>query len=94
MPRFRFDRPWRAIWRVATSDYLLGGVLLGIAIALFLEAAGADPGYVDTYNNLGFAYYLRGDVSLAEKYFKKALELDPGNAKAADNLRFMAEQKK
>lgn len=38
MPRFRFDRPWQTIWRIATSDYLLGAVLLGLALALFLAA--------------------------------------------------------
>jgi hypothetical protein len=38
MPRFRSDRPWQAIWRIATSDYLLGAVLLALALALFLAA--------------------------------------------------------
>jgi hypothetical protein len=38
MPRFRFDRPWQAIWHIATSDYLLGAVLLALALALFLAA--------------------------------------------------------
>jgi len=38
MPRFRFDRPWQTIWRIATSDYLLGAVLLALALALFLAA--------------------------------------------------------
>lgn len=38
MPRFRFDRPWQTIWRLATSDYLLGAVLLALALALFLAA--------------------------------------------------------
>ena len=38
MPRFRYDNPWQALWQIATSDYLLAAVLLGLAIA-FLFAA-------------------------------------------------------
>lgn len=36
--RFHFDNPWRLLWRGATSDQLLGGVLLVLALALFLAA--------------------------------------------------------
>lgn len=38
MPRFRFGDPWRVLWQIATSDYLLGGVLLALALALLLAA--------------------------------------------------------
>ncbi len=38
MPRFRSGDPWRALWRVATSDYVLGAVLLALALALVLAA--------------------------------------------------------
>ena len=38
MPRFRFDDPWRILWQTATSNYLLGGVLLALASGLFLAA--------------------------------------------------------
>lgn len=38
MPRFRFDDPWRILWKTATSDYLLGAVLLALAAGLFLAA--------------------------------------------------------
>jgi hypothetical protein len=36
--RLRFDNPWRLLWRGATSDKLLGCVLLALALALFLAA--------------------------------------------------------
>ncbi len=38
MPRFRFDDPWRVLWRMVSSDYLLGAVLLALALALLLAA--------------------------------------------------------
>jgi hypothetical protein len=38
MPRFRFDDPWRTLWRVSTSDVLLAGTLLALALALLLAA--------------------------------------------------------
>ena len=38
MPRFRFDDPWRVLWRILTSDIVLAAVLLGLALALFLAA--------------------------------------------------------
>jgi cytochrome c biogenesis protein ResB len=36
MSRFRSGDPWRALWQVATSDYVLGTVLLALALALIL----------------------------------------------------------
>jgi hypothetical protein len=38
MPRFRFDDPWRTLWRVSTSEVLLAGTLLALALALLLAA--------------------------------------------------------
>jgi cytochrome c biogenesis protein ResB len=38
MPRLRFDTLWRILWQVATSDYLLGIVLLTLALAILLAA--------------------------------------------------------
>jgi cytochrome c biogenesis protein ResB len=38
MPRFRLDDPWRISWQAITSDYLLGGTLVALALALILAA--------------------------------------------------------
>jgi hypothetical protein len=38
MLRFRSDDPWRLLWQLTTSDYLLGGALLTLALALLLVA--------------------------------------------------------
>jgi len=38
MPRIHFNNPWRALWQTMTSDYLLAGVLLVLALVLFLAA--------------------------------------------------------
>jgi len=35
---FFFDNPWRLLWRGVTSNHLLGGVLLALALALFMAA--------------------------------------------------------
>ena len=38
VPRLRLDNPWRTLWQLATSDYLLVAVLLVLASALLLAA--------------------------------------------------------
>jgi hypothetical protein len=38
MPRFRIYDPWRALWQIATSNYLLAVALLTLAVALLLAA--------------------------------------------------------
>ena len=56
------------------------------AIELFTEAANLDPDYAETYNNLGFAYFMKGDRERAKYYFNKVLEIDPNHEKARINL--------
>ncbi|MFH1995476.1 MAG: tetratricopeptide repeat protein [Candidatus Omnitrophota bacterium] len=60
--------------------------MLDEAIELFNEAIAIDPLYAETYNNFGYAYYKKGDRALAIRYFKKALEIDPGHERARANL--------
>jgi hypothetical protein len=38
MPRFHLDRPWRTLWGIATSGYLLATVLLVLALSLLVAA--------------------------------------------------------
>jgi tetratricopeptide (TPR) repeat protein len=66
-----------------------GGGDLDGAIELFLEALRLDPSNPETFNNLGFAYYRKGQVLKAKEYFEKAVEADPTDQKAAANLEFI-----
>ena len=38
MPRFRSNDPWRILWQVVTSNYLLVAVLLIMAVTVLLVA--------------------------------------------------------
>ncbi|MFH1995474.1 MAG: tetratricopeptide repeat protein [Candidatus Omnitrophota bacterium] len=62
---------------------------LDSAIGLFHKALELDPDSAETLNNLGFAFFQKGDLAGAEDYFRKALEKDPGHKKAAANLRYI-----
>jgi Flp pilus assembly protein TadD len=48
-------------------------------------------GTAQYYNNLGYSYLLRGDLSVALVNLKKAKQLDPGNPVVANNLRLLAD---
>lgn len=63
------------------------------AVELFKEAIGLDPDYAESYHNLGYAYYIKGEVKTAEEYFKKTLELDPSHKNARMNLDFIRENR-
>lgn len=53
-----------------------------------------DPDNAVAYNNLGSIYLIRGRLARAERYFKKALELDPKLADAEENLNSILKMKK
>ncbi|MFC1590543.1 tetratricopeptide repeat protein [Candidatus Omnitrophota bacterium] len=59
------------------------------SIIFFEGAVKAYPDHAETYNNLGFAYFLKKDHVRAEENFKKALEIDPGHERAKINLKTM-----
>jgi len=61
------------------------------SISLFAKAIEMDPGYAESYNNLGYLYYVMKDNKKARKYFKKALEIDPNFQKARDNLEYTSD---
>jgi len=56
------------------------------AIALFNEALALAPDDAETLNNLGYAYFLKGEIKRSEEYFRRTLEVYPGHEKARHNL--------
>lgn len=56
------------------------------AIAKLLKAVELDNQNPEIHNNLGMAYYFKGEKGQAFEHIKKALELDPKNADARVNL--------
>lgn len=55
-------------------------------VALWEATARASPAKARVWNNLGYARQLAGDVDLARQAYRRALELDPGYARAQVNL--------
>jgi Flp pilus assembly protein TadD len=56
------------------------------AIAHLKEAVGLAPKFAEAWNSLGVIAYQTRDYAQAEQYFRKALEVDPGNWTPALNL--------
>ena len=52
----------------------------------YFQIALRNTGYKLAYNNLGCAYFLRGDIELAQGIFKEALKLNPSYYEASNNL--------
>ena len=63
------------------------------AIAIFEKALKLDSENAETYNNLGFAYFMKKDYRDAETCFQKAIEIEPTHEKANKNLRFLQQYK-
>ena len=47
-------------------------------------------GTAQYYNNVGYSYMLRGNLTAALTNFRKAQKLDPDNAVIANNLQILA----
>lgn len=56
------------------------------ALTNLLHANEEAPNNPDILNNLGMAYYFKGDETLAIKCLKRTLELDPKNSDARANI--------
>ena len=59
------------------------------AIYFFDKATEIDTMYFQAYNNLGLAYERNGDKTLAKKYYKKALKINPEFDLAKKNLNYV-----
>jgi Flp pilus assembly protein TadD len=55
----------------------------------YRQAAELVGGRPELYNNLGYSYLLRGNLTRAREYFLKAYELDPANETIANNLELL-----
>lgn len=58
-----------------------------IAIGLFRLNADAYPASFNTWDSLAEGYLTKGDKKNARKYYKKSLELNPGNTNATEKLK-------
>lgn len=56
------------------------------ALTSLLKANAIETDNSEILNNLGMAYYFKGDSSLAMKCLKRALELNPKNSDARSNI--------
>jgi Flp pilus assembly protein TadD len=55
------------------------------------DVTAKSPGNSRAWSNLGYVHALAGRSAAAEQAFLRALESDPGNARAAANLRLLRE---
>ncbi|MFC1590639.1 tetratricopeptide repeat protein, partial [Candidatus Omnitrophota bacterium] len=59
------------------------------AILLLNEAVECDPGNPGSFNDLGYAYFRKGNFIYARENFEKALQLDPEHRMAKANLDYV-----
>ena len=67
----------------------MGAIRVGdliTAVDVLTELVGYCSTYVEGYNQLAFAYYLRGDNARSEALLKKTLELEPQHFGALSGL--------
>jgi len=56
------------------------------AIAMFSEAVKLGPGDPEPQANLGYAYYMKGDLERAKHHLEKATAIDPDHVLARETL--------
>jgi tetratricopeptide (TPR) repeat protein len=88
-PQDSWDRELFQVYFQQGLLFLKGGEFERAARSLdkFLSLSPDDLRAADAYNALGIAQYYLNQYDLAVGHFKKALDLDPGNAAARFNLR-------
>lgn len=59
---------------------------LEVALEEFTVATKIDPSFGMAYNGLGLVHSALGQDALAEKNFKQALQVEPGNSESHNNL--------
>ncbi len=68
------DRKTPEYWKNTGNDFF-GRERYTIAIRCYVRAITLDPGYIDAWNNLGFAYKKMGKIEEARKCDEKVKEL-------------------
>ena len=56
------------------------------AVTYYTVAAAIRPNATNIINNLGYSYYLAGDLAAAERYFREVLQVDPSFERGWRNL--------
>lgn len=79
--------PRAALPRMAAAVIHAQQGRLAQARAMLLAVCVDHPALVQPLNNLGYVYYLQGDYAAAADTFRAALTVEPGNARALNNLR-------
>ncbi|MFZ1946060.1 MAG: tetratricopeptide repeat protein [bacterium] len=78
---------WRGVWHAPRLRTAAAAGLVGLGLLANWNpgrmSAGMNP---DAYYSLAATYAAQGDLAGAERYYKKTLELDPGDAAAWLNL--------
>jgi tetratricopeptide (TPR) repeat protein len=59
------------------------------AISHYQKALEIKPDYAEAHNNLGLAFFQKGQMAEAITHYQKALEINPNNAAAQNNLAWM-----
>jgi len=67
-------------------DYLINKKNIHMAILVFSFNTQAYPGSFNAFDSLGEAYLKQGNTKLADKYYKKSLNLNPNNITAQQVL--------
>ncbi len=76
----------------------MGNILLHInkldeAIGFYYKALKIKHDYSEPHNNLGAALFLKGNVKESIVHFRKALQINPDNIDAQNNLLKAVEKK-
>ncbi len=56
------------------------------AESLLKKAIRLEPGFSEAHNNLGVIHIMRDELAKAAEKFRDAIEANPANAKAKENL--------
>ncbi|MBU0952619.1 MAG: glycosyltransferase family 39 protein [Elusimicrobia bacterium] len=81
--------------RVEKKQEILDSYVIKIStdIYFYLEKLKTEPENPVLHNNLGFVYWLKGDIDKSIAEFSKALELDPYQVEYYSNLAYVYNQK-
>jgi predicted alpha/beta superfamily hydrolase len=81
---YRIGVPERITNRIGYMELKKGNV--DKAIEIFEMNVGEFPNSANVYDSLAEAYFEKGDVERALRYYERALELDPGNRNAGEMI--------